>query len=460
MSQRSILLVAATLLLGGCNVLDTNPPDQTSTDNAVKTPAGARAALAGAYNELQDGYYYGGTMTHFGDLYADNANEVGTFTSYKSAAQRDLFADNGDITGMWNHIYDAIKRVNTLIAKVPNIDGFEAGEQEQILGEAYFLRALNYHNLVRHFGGVPLRLEPLTDAGGTGEIVRATPDEVYTQIAADLTEAENRITAVTGPVNHATLGAVYALQARIASYRGNYGQVISKANQVLGLGYALAPDYSSLFNGPAARTPENIFTLVFTDQVDQANLFGYYWLSDQLSGADAGRYEIGPNQAIINAYDTTSTDARFLWNIQPDPGGDGYVEATQSGGSYGSKWRTAGGAEDFHVIRLAEVLLLKADAFARTALLDSAIATVNLLRVRADADPLVPGTAFDTEAEVLAAVDHERRIEFFAEGDRWGDLVRQGTAATVLGINPNKVLWPIPQSEIDVAPGVIQNPGY
>ena len=113
--------------MGACNVLDTNPPDQLSDDKAIKTPGGARAALAGAYNELQDGFYYGGTMTHFGDLSADNANETGTFTSYKDAAQHALFADNSDVTGMWNHIYDAIKRANTLIARVPGVTGFAAG---------------------------------------------------------------------------------------------------------------------------------------------------------------------------------------------------------------------------------------------------------------------------------------------------------------------------------------------
>ena len=136
MFQRSLLLLAATLVLGACNVLDTSPPDQLSDDKAIKTPGGARAALAGAYNELQDGFYYGGTMTHFGDLYADNANHTGTFTSYQDAFLHAFFADNSDVTGMWNHIYDAIKRANTLIDRVPNVTGFAAGEQEQIFQAA------------------------------------------------------------------------------------------------------------------------------------------------------------------------------------------------------------------------------------------------------------------------------------------------------------------------------------
>lgn len=460
MWQRSSLALAATLLLGACNILDTNPPDELANDLAVKTPSGARAALAGAYNELQDWFYYGGTMTHFGDLSADNANETGTFTSYKSAASHDLFADNADITGFWDHAYDAIKRDNTLIARVPLVTGFEAGEQEQILAEAYFLRALNYHNLVKHFGGVPLRLTPLTTPDSVGDITRATATEVYAQIFADLTEAENRMVNITSPTNHATLGAVQALQARVYLFQAQYAQALAKAQAVEALGYSLTPNYPDLFNSDNATTTENIFKLTFTSQTAQSNLFGYYWLSDQLDGPFAGRFELGPTQSLLDAYDTASTDVRFRWNIQPDPSGGGYIPGTQSGGSYGHKFPTPNGAEDFHIIRFAEIILIKAEAFAQLGQLDSAVANYNRTRVRAGLAPHVLGTDVTTQQEVLDAIDHERRLEFAEEGDRWTDLIRTGRADSVLTITPNQELFPIPQAEIDVAPGVLQNPGY
>ena len=460
MSQRSLLLLATTLLLGACSdVLDTSPPDQLSDENAIQTPAGARAALAGAYNELQDGFYYGGTMTHFGDLSADNANETGTFTSYKDAATHTLFADNADVTGMWSHIYDAIKRANTLIAKVPGVTGFQPGEQDQILGEAYFLRALNYHNLVKQFGGVPLRLAPTTDPTNPGDITRATVAEVYAQILSDLAEAETRMTNTTSPDNHATLGAAKALLARVYLFQGNYALALSKAQEVEALGYSLAPNYADLFNNPEASTPENILKLVFTSSLDQANLFGYYWLSDQLA-TGAGRFELGPTQSLIDAYDTLSTDVRLLWNIQPDPSGGGYIEGSQSGGSYGSKFPTTSGAEDFHIVRFAEVLLIKAEALAQGGQLAGAVDAYNLIRVRAGLAPHVLNVDVTTQQEVLDAIDRERRLEFAEEGDRWTDLIRTGRAQAVLGITANQELYPIPQAEINVAPGVTQNPGY
>jgi starch-binding outer membrane protein, SusD/RagB family len=459
MFPRSALVLAATLFVGACNVLDTNPPDKLSDDKAIKTPEGARAALAGAYNELQDGFYYGGTLTHFGDLSGDNANETGTFTSYKDAAQHALFADNSDVTGLWSHIYDAIKRANILIARVPGVTGFQPGEQEQILGEGYFLRALNYHNLVKHFGGVPLRLEPITDPSNSGNITRATVAEVYAQIHSDLDSAELLMTNTSSPTNHATLGAAKALQARVYLFEGLYAQALAKAQEVVDLGYSLAPVYADLFNSDDADTPENIFKLTFTSALDQANLFGFYWLSDQLP-VGAGRYELGPTQSLINAYDTLSSDVRLLWNIQPDLSGGGYIEGTQSGGSYGSKFPTPNGAEDFHIIRFAEVLLIKAEALARQGQLDSAVATYNLIRLRAALPPHVLGGAVTTQQDVLDAIDRERRLEFAEEGDRWTDMVRTGRAQTILGITADQELYPIPQAERDISPGVTQNPGY
>lgn len=458
MWTRSALLLAFTLGLGACSdLLDEAPPDSAPEDQAIVTPAGARVALAGAYAALQNGYYYGGTMTHFGDLYADNATHTGTFTSYQEASQHDFFADNSDVAGMWNNIYGAIKRTNTLIAKVPGVTGFEPGEQDQILGEAYFLRALHYHNLVKYFGGVPLRLVPVTDPGQIDTLSRSSVSEVYTQILADLTQASTLMSNTTSPNRHATLGAVHALLARVYLYQGNNAQALAEAQLVDGFGYELAPNYGSLFNGDAADTPENIFTLTFTSNLSQANLLGYYWLSDALD-VGAGRYELAPTQDLIDAYDTLGTDTRFAWNIAPDPSGDGYVE----GSAYGTKFPTPGGAEDFHVIRYAEVLLIKAEAFARTGGLDSAVATYNLIRERAGLAPHVLNTDVTTQAEVLAAIDHERRLELAEEGDRFPDLTRDPTRAiALLGLSgPNRLVFPIPQAEINIAPEITQNPGY
>jgi hypothetical protein len=458
--SRSVIALAATLALGACsNLLDTNPPNQAPEDLAIVTPAGARTALAGAYAALQSGYYYGGTMTHFGDLYADNATHTGTFTSYQEAAQHDFFADNGDVLGMWQNIYGAVKRTNALLAKVPLIEALDAAERDQILGEAHFLRALSYHNLVKYFGPVPIRLEYISDPDQVTDLARSPIPDVYAQILTDLTEAEALITNETGPTNHATLGAVRALLARVYLYQGDYPNALTRANEVEGMGYELAENYASLFNNEDANTPENIFKLTFTSQLAQANLFGYYWLSDALD-VGAGRYEIAPTQDLMDAYDTASDDLRLAWNIAPDPSEDaeGYVE----GAAYGTKFPTPGGAEDFHVIRFAEVVLIKAEALARANQLGPAVDEYNRIRERAGLAPHVLNTDVTTQAEVLAAIDHERRLEFAEEGDRFPDLTRDPVRAqAILDLpNANRLLFPIPKAELDVSPLLTQNPGY
>ena len=112
------------------------------------------------------------------------------------------------------------------------------------------------------------------------------------------------------------------------------------------------------------------------------------------------------------------------------------------------------------MIRLAEVLLIKAEALARQNNLSGAVDAYNPIRVRAGLAPHVLGADVTTQAEVLAAIDTERRLELAFEGDRWPDLVRTGQAVPVLGIPEFQTLFPIPQAERDVAPGLTQNPGY
>jgi hypothetical protein len=434
--------LSLALALGGCSsLLDTTPKDQLPEDRAITSAAGARAALAGAYNALQSGSYYGGDFYLFGDLSSDNAVDVGTFNSYADAAANQLTADNTTIRDIWAAIYSAIHRTNVLIAKVPGVADLDAAERDEILGEAYFLRALHYHNLVKTFGGVPLRLEPAASVDEASQIARATSDEVYAQILSDLQQAETLITN-TSPATQATIGAVKALEARVYLYQSDWANAKAKADEVIGLSYDLAPNYSDLFDAEGQDTPEDIFKVTFTAQQYQ---YMYYWISCSVGGG----CELAPTQSLIDAYNPS--DARLAWSIS----------GTTEPDAWGTKYPTTAGAEDIHVIRFAEVLLIKAEAEARLNNLQVAVDTYNLLRVRAGVPEDVLGVDVNTQQEVLDAIDHERRLELAFEGDRWFDLVRTGRVASVLPTVPVfQYLYPIPQSELDVAPNLVQNPGY
>ena len=443
MTIRYALALALLVTLPGCDsILDESPIDELPDDQAITSAEGARAALAGAYNALQDAdYYYGGDFVIFGDLPTDNTINTGTFQTYADADANQFRADNASVDGIWDVAYDGINRANVILERVPPLTDLEDAEKSEILGQAYFLRALHYHNLVKLFGDVPIRLVPVKSVEEAGEAVRSPVADVYTQILADLAAAEERITA-TEPATAVTAGAVDALTARVQLYRGDFAAALAETDEVLDQGYALADSYGDLFDAEGQDTPEDILKVIFT-AVQFTNV-GYYYITEDEGGLGA----VGPAQDLIDSYDPD--DARLAWNILGDT----------EGSASGVKFPTTAGAEDFHVIRLAEVLLIRAEAQARLNDLSGAVDTYNQLRERAGLPPHSLGDEVTTSDEVLAAIALERRHELAFEGDRWPDLVRLGQATTVLGIPQTQTLFPIPQSERDVAPGLTQNPGY
>jgi hypothetical protein len=135
---------------------------------------------------------------------------------------------------------------------------------------------------------------------------------------------------------------------------------------------------------------------------------------------------------------------------------------------YGSKYRSIVGTEYFPVLRFAEMILTRAEALARLGQLSEAVDEYNRVRERAGLPDDILGvtvigpgaTTLSTQDQVIARILNERRLELAFEGDRWPDLVRTGLATTVMGISAQATLYPIPQREVDVAPGITQNPGY
>ena len=457
MRINKLMLVLSAVGLSACSgVLDVPPTSSVNSATAIADAAGARAALAGAYSGLQAAGLYGHTIVDWTDVLSDNLRHVGTFDNYADADNHLVRSDNFSVASIWNAAYDEINRANQLLDKVPNVPDLDPAERDEILGEAYFLRALEYHNLVKLWGGgqlgAPLRLAPVTSAADANTISRSSVAETYTQILADLAQAEQLITAGPEQTRQASLGAAYAIESRVRLYQGDWAGAEAAAAQVEGMGYSLAANFSDLFDATGSNTPEDIFRVTFTPTQSQS--VGFYYLPKALGG----RYEDAPTTGvagIIAAFDPASggnianyhpTDARGIWSI------------SRSGTrTYAAKFRNPSGDEDIHVIRLAEVILIRAEALAMLNRLPEAVAEYNRLRVRAGvaADP---NTGL-TQAGVLAAIARERRLELAFEGDRWPDLVRTGQALA-LGVSATQTLLPIPQAELDVAPNLVQNPGY
>ncbi|MEO7216883.1 MAG: RagB/SusD family nutrient uptake outer membrane protein [Gemmatimonadaceae bacterium] len=449
MRPRLLSLLLPVAMAGCSSILDVTPKDTVPNATAIVDASGAHSALNGAYSGLQSLDYYGEAYVVFSEVLSDNARHSGTYTSYADADNHQVAADNSEVRGIWTAIYDDVNRTNEIIVKVPKITGMDTDDRNEVLGEAYFLRALNYHNLVRLWGGVPLRLAPVATVAEAASITRSTPADVYQQILSDLGQAETLI-ANTDQTNEASLGAAYALEARVRLYMQDWVGAEAAARKVEDMGYALAPNFADLFTPTGTATSEDIFRVLFTPA--QYNELGYYYLTKNLGG----RYEVAADSGAMVAFDPASNGVGSAYN-PADVRGQ-YSIRLDGSRVYAAKYRTATGAEHVHAIRFAEVILTRAEALAQLNRLPEAVDEYNRTRARAGLAP--DARTGRTQADVLASIYKERRLELAFEGDRWPDLVRRGVAASTLGIAVSQTLMPIPQGEIDTAPGLTQNPGY
>lgn len=449
MKTNKLMICVLMVATAGCNdVLDVDPVNELTEEQALVDPTGARAAVAGIYDALQGGSYYSQGFPIFADLPGDDVDHTGTFSTYADADANRLTADNSTIEGIWDALYRAVGRANIVIERLPGVPGLEDEEREQMLGEAHFLRALTFHNLVKLWGdsadtglGVPIPTTVPKSVAEAALIERATTAETYAQILSDLQEAEQRM-SVDQASRRASLGAVRALRARVHLYRAKWAEAEASAEAVVAMGYTLADEYSDLFTADGADTSEDIFKVAFTPV--EFSLLGFYYRAR----GEGGRQEVAPSATLQALY--PAGDERRAWNI-----------AFRGIRRYGSKWPTGAGDEDIHVIRFAEVLLIKAEAEARQGKLTEAITSLNPIRVRAGLAELI--AVGMTQDQVLNAIFLERRLELAMEGDRWPDLVRRGRVLVELNLadRPEQRLFPIPLNEIDVTnPPLQQNAGY
>lgn len=449
--NRAIPTVLALLVVAGCDsVLSTTPKSSVPADQIIVDSKSALGALTGAYDGLQSSSYYGLDIQLLGDLPADNSTWVGTYQFLGDIEVNQIHSDNPEVTDMWTAIYEQINRDNVIIDRVPQVDAIDEDTRNEVLGEAYFLRALAYSNLVKFWGAVPMPLTPVQSADDAAAFTRTPALDVYTQILKDLDSAAAMISNESDS-RRATKMAVEAIRARVLFYRASvaganaaadYQAALDAANVVLAGRDELTVPFGDLFTANGTDTDEDIFRVSFT--AAEYNNLGYYWLY-------AGRTEVRPTTELAATFETG--DLRIPYTFGPRTPGSTRLQAT--------KWPTTIGAEHPHVIRLAEVVLIKAEALARLNRLAEAVDEYNKVRERAGLPDHVLGVDVTTQDDVLAAIMLERRHEFAFEGDRWPDLVRAGLAISVKDLgDPGFVLFPIPLRDMTTTPGMTQNPGY
>jgi len=429
--------------LASCDVLDVSPTNSIPAAEAFKTKADAERGILGAYNSLQSLSYYGRTYSIFSDLASDNLVHPpnATAVEYTEVDNNVILPENASVDGIWGAIYDGLNVANNVIAKIPGMDALNDEEKNKALGELYFLRALNHFNLMNYFGAIPLKVKPTV---GLGDInaPRESTDVVYDQIIADLTFASTYLPANPNQKIRASKGAAHALLARVYLYKKDYNNAVIFATKVIDEGgYTLLSNYTDIF--ASDESAESIFEIDFTP-LDRNRIAEYNFPLTK-----NGRGEVAPNPSLVSSYEA----------------GDERLAATfgYSGTSpYVIKYDDLStGGDNFIVLRLGEMFLIRAEAKAQlNGNPNEILSEINVITERSGSTTITTNNI----TELIGAIEKERRLEMAFEGHRWFDLVRTGRALDLLPTvkNINQTLFPIPQSELitNNNPGMIQNPGY
>jgi hypothetical protein len=478
-----LLLSAAGLLGSACNKeISKAPISNLTSGNFWKTADDAEAGLTGAYNSLYQQFYIWDYETN-GDVQSDNCYAGGNNPDNFAIDNYQLNALNGNVTRDWQGLYDGVANANAVLDNVPAInDPTWAGttRKQQILAEAKFLRALHYFYLVTTWGDVPLVLT--NNATGAALYPARTPAaQVWIQIEQDLISADSSLLPASGSnpnTGRALQGSADALLAKVYAQQLKYDSCLTWCNKVLANSYySLLPNYADLFDGNHKNTVESLFEIQHSTIANTTNYGPELLLPYSLTGDTWAKFSEPTNDLIADyksQNDTVRENASVYWTVASDSNGAIPPPYTKLPVPFSYKWKQPGGfnsPDNEILIRLADIILLKAEALNQTGQTAQAIPLINQIRARVN----LPATTAATQTDVAAAILNERRLELAFEGWRWLDLLRAGSQYTInlmaSQVDPNgkplnyalttdRLVWPVPQSERDLDVNLSQNPGY
>ncbi|MBS1607076.1 MAG: RagB/SusD family nutrient uptake outer membrane protein [Bacteroidetes bacterium] len=452
-------LIVLPVVLESCNkILNAAPPTiEIGITAAFDDSVSAVAAVTGVYTLTNgNGNFIGGGLSYFPARSADEVIHYG-FTDY--FALDSLPTDNTDVYYIWLEGFQNLAWINNNINGLRPAKKISTALQHQLLGESLFCRAFVYFYLVNLWGdAIPLITS--TDVGATRNAKSVPRQQIYAQIEADLLEAQSLL-----PITYAGAGrvrpnrmAATALLAKVYLYLDKYSDALIQANTVINSNlYSPLPPASSAF---LATSREAIWQLLPPTNQGQLQPVA---------------------EAVIYHNSTSGLTPQLLAAFEPGDLRRQYwvADNVYNGSTYTipAKYRRLGSGIDslpdeyYVMLRVAEQYLIRAEANARLGQTAAAIADLNVIRVRAGV-PVLADTL--SQAQCIAAIEHERRVELFAEwGHRWLDLKRWpgienpaiSRADEVLGTvkadwQPTDKYYPVPAAEIILDPNLLQNPGY
>jgi hypothetical protein len=462
-----LLPIAGVSLVTGCNkLLDAgSPTNKVITSQVYSNDSLAQAAIIGIYFKMMESFGPdNGFMSRYPGLSCDDLNRGTTLADDTPFLINTLSSDNKFVWQTWASSYAYIYQCNDAITGLTGNHSITVSLRDQLLGEVYFLRAFNYFYLVNLFGDVPLIVS--TDYTKSITAPRTSVNDVYDQMIKDLTKAQDLLTntyASTPDFPSARVRvnrqAVKALLARIYLYREQWADAADAATEVITSGlYQLETDLQQTFRYNSREAILQFMPVSNLYNTAEGGMF--------IPLIPTSRPPFIVSDSILKYIEVG--DLRQAWIRTAIVSGKQY----KSPYKYKQNAATSPREEYNMVLRLAEQYCIRAEARARLDQLPNAVSDLNAIRKRAGLSDL---PTISTQNQVLAAVEQERRIEFFAEwGHRWFDLKRWPARANdgrkridevMIALRPDTwkptaALWPIPGDERKNNHALSQNPGY
>ena len=457
--------IMALVLTSCSDNLDLVPITQKAANNFYSNEAEIESAIIGAYAQLQNGGLYGLDLIGVGEIPGEDtfeeiaANDGGRFGQLNDFSTNSINDLVGDI---WRESYEGIQRTNIVLNRITDIKYKDNTVKNNRIGEMKFLRGLLYFNLVRLYGDVPLVTEETTNPSDYFGQGRMSASEVYLQVVSDLNGAIQDL-PTTKLSGRPARGTAQALLADVHMNMGNYDAAVSNLAAVVNSNiYSLVPSTSQIFGVANEGNSEILFEVQFASGVDGNN------------EGESAASQFRPSGTTANAKGHNLPSAEFVGLYESgDTRKDDFVglDSVANPFYFSLKYEVSptgasDGGSDHIVIRYADVLLKYAEALNESG---GANAAVYLNRVRNRAG--LANTMATTQSELRDAIEMERRFEFIGEGHRWFDLKRTGKAIQTMNtwftansinvtIDANNLILPIPQSQLDTDPVMIQNTGY
>jgi starch-binding outer membrane protein, SusD/RagB family len=484
---KSTAIVALSLLFStSCSdeFANVDPVYSLDSENYFNSESDYNNALIGAYDMLHSSYI----NVLMGEIASDNTlsgGEAATDTpGIQQVDEMTHTAVNANLKNLWDWMFAGVQRCNYILEFKDKTD---FANKNQVIAETRFLRAYYHFELVKWFGGIPLKGDQRFSLNDEKTIPRSSVDEVYASIESDLLFASQYLNPSAAQTGRATKGAAQALLGKAYLYQNKFAPAAAIFDQLISSNtYSLVANYNAIFEHTGENGTESVFEIQYTDaqgadfgclQCSEGNVaVGFNGIRNYNGPFFDGGYSFNvPTQDAYNAFEVGDNRKNVAildieaWAAANNATfGTGYKHT----GFYNRKYLARKGdtnigdqnltnPNNYRSIRYADVLLMAAEAHNRSGNDTKAKEYLNLVRRRAFGD-----TNHDITATGTALTDFiwkERRVELMGEGHRFFDLVRTGKAAEkITGFTTNKnELFPIPFEEIQFSNGNWQqNPGY